>query len=87
MLRVSGSSVRLASAAHHGQQVIILRRPALELVELRAPGLQGGNNVFTRPGRRHRELRSCGDILEERSERGVRSTEAGGGTGCGVTRK
>ena len=88
MLRVSGISLRLAPAAHHGQEVIILRRPTLELVKLRAPGLQGGNNVFTRPCRRHRELRGCGDILEERSERGVRSTEAGGGTaGCGVTRK
>ena len=86
MLRVSGISLRLAPAAHHVQEVVVLRRPALKLVQLRAPGLQGGANVFARPDCRHGEPRGRGDVLEERSERGVRGAEAGGGTGCVVTR-
>ena len=85
---MSGSwfSLRLALAPHHVQEVVILRRPALEPVQLRAPGLKRGREVFARPAPRHGELRGRGDVLEERSERGVRGAEAGGGTSRGVTR-
>mgnify|MGYP001469005965 CR=1 FL=1 len=81
MLRVSWISLRLAPAAHHVQEVVVLRRPALEPVQLGAPGLECGRKVLARPARRHRELGSRRYVLEERSERGVRGAEAGGGTG------
>ena len=85
---MSGSwfSLRLALAPHHVQEVVILRRPALEPVQLRAPGLKCGREILACPAPRHGELRGRGYILEERSERRVRGAEAGGGTRRGVTR-
>ena len=65
--------LRLAAGAHLIEELVIVRHPGLEGVNLAGPDLCLVTEVPW--GRQGGELGSCGDVLEERSQCGVCGTD------------